>query len=403
MRLQQLGVSILLASWLALGFAQSPPTLGEALEAAWRRTAQSAAVAGQARRALAERPAAAALWAAPPSVEVGVRRDRQGAVGTSRETEVGVAVPLWLPGQRGARLGLADAEVDAASAHAAAARLRLAGSVRAAAAEVALQRAEVLAAESQSRELDTLAKDVARRVAAGDLARADALQANAERLAALTTLARARQALHAAQLRWQALTGLQDIPEPEPGMAASPAASPALAAHPILRAAALDLAVARERLGVVKASRREAPEFVIRARQDVASSAPNTTGLGFALRIPFGTASRNEPLMAAALSEVELAEATEGELQQQVEAEWAAARHAEETARHQLGDESARATLLRERAGLIEKSFRAGETALPEMLRAVTAAAQAEAAVSRARATLAQAASRLAQALGVMP
>lgn len=399
MRPRQLGVAAVLAGWLALGVAQTPPTLADAVEAAWRRTAQSAAAAGQARRALAQRPAAAAWWAAPPAVEVGFTRDRQRAVGSARETEVGVAVPLWLPGQRGARLGLAAAEVEAASAHAAAARLAVAGSVRDAAAEVALQRAEVLAAEAHSRALEALAGDVARRVSAGDLARADALQADAERLAALTTLAQARQALHAARLRWQALTGLQDIPEPAP----APAGSPALAAHPVLRAAALDLAVARERLGVARVSRREAPEFALRARQEVAAGEPRTTGLGVAIRIPFGTADRNEPLMAAALSELELAEATERELQQRVEAELATARHAEQTARQQVGDESARARLLRERASLVEKSFRAGETALPEMLRAVTAAAQAEAAVSRAHAALAQAASRLAQALGVLP
>lgn len=122
-----------------------------------------------------------------------------------------------------------------------------------------------------------------------------------------------------------------------------------------------------------------------------------------ALRVPFGTASRNEPLMATALSEVELAEATQRELQQQLDAEVATARHAVDSARQQARDETTRAKLLRERATLIDKSFKAGETPLPELLRAVTAAAQAEAAVSRAQAALAQAASRLQQALGVMP
>jgi len=59
--------------------------------------------------------------------------------------------------------------------------------------------------------------------------------------------------------------------------------------------------------------------------------------------------------------------------------------------------------LLRERAALIEKSFKAGETPLPEMLRALTAATQAEASVARARAALGQAHARLQQAQGVMP
>jgi Outer membrane efflux protein. len=173
--------------------------------------------------------------------------------------------------------------------------------------------------------------------------------------------------------------------------------------HPALRAAAHRVELARRGLQVAKTSRRDAPELVVRARHEVAAGEPSTRGVGVALRIPFGTASRNEPLMAAAISELELAEATERELRQQVEGQVAAARVAEASARRQLGDQNRRAALLRERATLVEQSFQAGETALPEMLRALTAAAQAQAESARARAALAQATSRLQQALGVMP
>lgn len=393
----RLGVAVLLAGWIAQGFAQTPVTLATAIESAWRRAAQSTEVAGQARRAEAERAAASALWAAPPALEVGVTRDRQRATGSTRETEVGVAVPLWLPGQRAARLGQVDAEVATAAATAEAARLRLAGTVREAAAEVAMQRAEVAAAQAQARDLQALARDVERRVAAGDLARADALAANAESLAAAGALAQATQRLQAAELRWRTLTGLEEVAE-------LPQDTPlAEVEHPALRAAARRVELARQGLQVARTSRREAPEIVVRARHESASGEPATRGVGVALRIPFGTAGRNEPLMAAALSELELAEATERELRQQVEGEVRAARLAEASARQQLGDQARRAGLLRERAALMEKSFQAGETALPEMLRALTAAAQADAERSRSQAALAQATSRLQQALGVMP
>lgn len=378
----------------------APVTLADAVDAAWRRTAQSAEVAGQARRAKAERTAASALWASSPAVELGHIRDRQRGSESSRETELGVAVPLWLPGQRSARLGAADAEHSAAAAATAAGRLRVAALVRDAAWEIALQRAEVAAAEAQGRELDTLAKDVARRVAAGDLARSDFLAADAERFAAAASLKQARQRLQAAQIQWTALTGLTEVPE----VAAVPVdAQAALDAHPALRLAALNVELARKRLDVVKASRRDAPELVARVRQEVAGSEPAKNGVGLAIRVPFGTADRNEPLMAVALAELDVADATERELRQQLEAELAAARSAEEAARQQLLDESARARLLRERAQLIEKSFQAGETALPDMLRAVTAAAQAEASLLRQQAALGQATTRLQQALGIAP
>ena len=103
------------------------------------------------------------------------------------------------------------------------------------------------------------------------------------------------------------------------------------------------------------------------------------------------------------MSELDLAEATERELRQQLDGEVATARIAQDTARQQVDSQGRRAALLRERATLVEKSFKAGETSLPEMLRALTAAAQAEADLSRSQATLAQATSRLQQALGVMP
>jgi outer membrane protein TolC len=108
-------------------------------------------------------------------------------------------------------------------------------------------------------------------------------------------------------------------------------------------------------------------------------------------------------MMAAALSELELAEASQRELRRQLEGDASAARIARESAGEQVESQRRRAGLLRERATLVQKSFRAGETALPELLRALTAAAQAEADLARSQATLAQATSRLQQALGVMP
>jgi outer membrane protein TolC len=378
-------------------------TWSEAVDAAWRRSAQSAEAAGALRKVQAERVAASSLWAAPPSLDVGQIRDRQQAGQTTRETELGVSVPLWLPGQRPARMGAADAEGAAAAAAASARRLRLAGIVRDAGWQVMMQREELAAAELQHRELDALAKDVERRVAAGDLARADALAANAERLSGASAVARARQGLRAAETQWTALTGLASVPEAPPSGAA-PTASPApLDSHPLLRESALRIELAHKRLEVVKASRRDAPELLVRGRQETTSGEPNINGFGLALRLPLGTADRNEPLMATALTELEVAQAEAQELRTRIEADVASASSAEAAARQQVTDEAARARLLRERARLIERSYQAGETALPEMLRALTAAAQAEASAMHQQAVAGRAAARLEQALGVTP
>lgn len=390
-----LGLGLVVCTAQAL--AQAPASLAQAVEAAWQRAALSAEVAGQARRAQAERAGAAALWAAPPAVEVGTVQDRQRATGTARETTLGLSVPLWLPGQRLARQAQVEAELAVAPASSAAARLRLAGSVREAASAVALQLAEVATAQSQFEALRDLASDVERRVAAGDLARADALAAHAERLAAGNAFSQALQRLQSAQLQWRALTGFDEVPPLE----AEPAASGL--EHPGLRLAALKIDAARQRIKGVQASQRDAPQVALRARQEVAAGEPSTHGLGVSLRIPLGTAGRNEPLMAAALSELAQAEASERELRLQLDAELATAQLAQAAAFEQLTGERSRAVVLQERAQLIEKSFKAGETALPDMLRALTAATQAHAAQARAQALVVQATLRLHQAQGIMP
>lgn len=369
-----------------------------AVEAAWQRSVQAAEAGGQRRSALAERAAASSFWAGSPSLELEQLRKRQRPGVGSRETELGVALPLWLPGQRDARLAAAEAQAQAAAAATDAARLQMAGAVLDAAAAVWARRAELESAELQAQALQALAADVARRVKAGELARADALAADAEHLGLLDAQAQARLQLQAAEARWTALTGLGTMPAP---LLATRASAPV--EHPLLREATARLALARKRLESARLSRRDAPELVVRAHQEVAGGEPDTRGIGVALRIPLASAERNEPLMSAALAEVELAEAGEAEVRRRLELELGDAEREAEAARRQLDNETTRARLLRERAALIHTSFEAGQTPLPDTLRALSQAAQAEAAVRRQAVAAALAAIRLEQARGLMP
>lgn len=381
---------------------QAPLSLAQAVDAAWARSARSVEASGQARRAVAERSAASALLASPPALEIGVLGNRQRSHESSRETELGLALPLWLPGQRAARIGAAEAGNAVAAEAAAAGRLRIAGLVREAVWEIALRHAELAAAEARNAGLDTLTRDVSRRVDAGDLAPADHLAVDAERLAATAGLTQARLDLHAARVRWTALTGLTEAPVPQVPDSAAPAVTND--DHPELRLAALAIDLARKRLEVVRASKRDAPVLSTLVRQEVSRGPePNTHGIGLALRIPLGTAARNEPMLAAALSDLELAQAREQELRRQLEADQLAAHAAVDAARRQLADQDRRVRLLRERLKLVEKSFQAGETSLPEALRALTAAAEADASLLRQQAALGRAAARLEQSLGIAP
>jgi cobalt-zinc-cadmium efflux system outer membrane protein len=132
-----------------------------------------------------------------------------------------------------------------------------------------------------------------------------------------------------------------------------------------------------------------------------AGSAANSLQLG--LRWPIGSAARNAPLEAAALGELERARAVQLRTRDQLTAELAISRSALAQAQQRAAAEQRREALLRERAALIDRSFRAGETPLPELLRALAAAAQAASAAARQQAALGLAQARVQQALGWLP
>jgi outer membrane protein, heavy metal efflux system len=385
-----------------------PITLAAALEAAWQRAVVARESEARRRRAAADGLASRSLWSGPPSVELSHRNDRWQRNDGQRETEVGLAVPLWLPGQRAAHTGAADAGIAQTQAAQRQARLQLAGELREALVAIAAARAEVAQATEQARALRQLAEDLQRRVRAGDLARADALAAEAEVLAAVAQESDARQRLLAAQSRWTVLTGFDAAPDVlADGAVASPAVSPSEAvpaSHPELELARQSAALARSRVELMRVSRRDAPEVSVGVRQDVPGRAqPSATSLVVGLRVPFGTEGRNQPLEAAALGELDVAETHERRLRERIDADVATARSALSSATAQLESEQARARLLRERAQLIERSFRAGESPLPDLLRALSAAALADSAAARQTAALSLAHARLQQALGLLP
>ena len=380
-------------------------TISQAFEAAWLRAVQARESDAQGRRARAEQTAAASLWAAPPAVELNHLNDRVHSNAGRRETEVGLVWPLWLPGQRDARAAAADAESKLADAGTQAARLRVAGQVREAAWKLSAAEAEVAAVAAQARYLKGIADDVQRRVQAGDLARADALAARAELLEAGSVQSDAEQRLQAARAQWRTLTGYEAVPKVQvpPTAHISPAAMPA-EEHPELRLAAQSVERARKRLDAVNLSRRDPPELSLKYREESPGYGEAAQrGIGIGLRIPFGTDSRNAPLQAAAIGELDIAEATEQRLRERHDADLALTRSALQRTAQQLDATRDRAGLLRERARLVDASFKAGETSLPDLLRAANAAAQADAALARQQAALGLAHAQLQQALGLLP
>lgn len=378
-------------------------TLASAVEAAWNRAVASAEAAGISRQAIAEKTASSALWAAPPSVELSHRNDRLQSNNGVRETEVALAVPLWLPGQKSAKQQAADSLSSLSLLSEAEGKLRIAEVVR----ELHWQIAELQANQSLSKQQTStfaaIASDVDKRVKAGDLARADALAAKGELLSAQAAQSQAETQLEAAKRQWTALTGLAQTPDATLASVESPSPRQ-LAEHPELLRAEQQVDLARKRVGLVAKSNRSAPELITKLRQDMPGHGQGSAySLGLAVRIPFGTDDRNAPLQAAALTELEVAQSKEQVLRTQLSARMESAKAAAQASQTQLQTEREKATLLNERAGLIRASFNAGETSLPELLRAASAAAQADYSAARQEAAFGLARARLQQAYGQLP
>ncbi|OWR04053.1 TolC family protein [Roseateles puraquae] len=386
----------------AVSPAATRPSLAQAIAAAWQRSIEATQSQGQQRQAQADQTVASSWLAAPPALQASQRQGRGSAAEGQRETELGVALPVWRIGARATAGQAAQAELEWAQAAESAARLRLAGQVRETQGQLAGLESEHRLAALQNQLLQRLAEDVDRRVKAGDLAPADAMATRAEWLASQAQEAEVQQKLRAQQAQWQWLTGLAIPAEPEPPRAAS--GFDLDEAHPELQLAARAVERAQRKLSLAQVQRGDNPELGVHLRQErPGQGMPTQSSVGVSLRLPFGTDTHAQPRIAAALTEVDLALTQQQRIRDRLAAELQLARTQLQAAESQAQLEAQRAMLLRERAGHIEKAFKAGESPLPELLRALGAAAQAEAASERQQAHLRLAQARLQQAQGLLP
>ena len=382
-------------------------SLRQVFDAAWAR--QPEALALQARRdaARAKQNAANAWTPEPAALELSNKTDRLNRNQGARELEVGVAVPLWLPGERGRSAALAEAEGAATESRATAAQLRTAATVREAWWQWQRARIEVDSVRDQLDNTRRIAADVARRTQAGDLARADQHQADGAVAGAEANMAQAEAGHAVARQHLRALTGTApatseaapSAAEPDPGMAATD-----MEAHVALLELKDRAAVAERTAALAATQSRANPELMLATTRDrgaFGEAAQQTITLG--VRIPFGGGPRHDARTASARAEATELQAQLALERERVIAERESAKVRVDAARSQLAAAERRAQLARESRGFFDKSFRLGETDLPTRLRIEAEAAEAERQAARTRIELAAAISAWRQALGLLP
>ncbi len=393
-------IAITLTFSLALP-AHGETSLAKAFAEAWQRQPAAAAL-GERQRAVDGRlGAASALTAAAPSLELGVRSDQFNRNRGALENDLGLVLPLWLPGERSGARAAAEAEGTALAGRADSLRLQLAQVVRDAWWGWQAQQNEVALAADRLGAATRLRDDVARRFAAGDLSRADLNQAEG-----VLSLVRAQQAETdaaeaLARYRLESLTG---APAVATGWQHETVPVQAGEAHPLLREWQGRSELARRNAELARVQSRSNPELAVSTRRDRAADgerADQTWALS--LRIPFGDGPRHDARVATANAEAIEASVELERLRERLVREADAGRRQVAAARQQLAAAEERARLARENRGYYEKSFRLGETDLPARLRIEAEAFEAERALGRARIALGQGISQLRQSLGLLP
>ena len=384
-------------------------SLKDVFETAWQRQPEAYALQSRRDAAQAQAKAASMLSPEPPSLEISQRSDRMTGNSGAREAEVGIAVPIWLPGQRTASADLAQAEISLVERKLLASQLRLASSVRDAWWGWLRARVDAELASEQLANAQRLAADVAKRTNAGDLAKSDQHQAEGAVAAAQAHAAQAQAASAAALAQVMALTGrtapadlkVNAAVEPTPDSTPHTGAS---VGHPLLAELEDRITMAERTAQLISAQRRSNPELTVattRGRGAFGERYGQTVLIG--IRVPLGAGPRHDARLATAQAEAIEVQSQLVLEQARIQADKQGAAARLEAARTQLDAAQRRAQLANESRSFFDKSFRLGESDLPTRLRIEAEAAEAARQAARSRIDLASAISALRQSLGLLP
>jgi cobalt-zinc-cadmium efflux system outer membrane protein len=379
----------------------APPTLKEAVEAAWAKRPEAKALAARQEEVTARREAASAWFPAPPSIALGQRTDRYNDNRGDRETEAEIAFPLWMPGTKSAAQRVAQAESSSFDIKNLVNKLQVAKEVREAYWQARLAQNEHHLTVHQASEAAELMLDVERRFKVGELARTDFNQARITERIALSKMAEAEAREIRALKAFTALTGMTKLPESAEALATGEQSDKELPQLASLNSA---VDVQRARLAQVSADRREPPKLsvgMVRERPAYSDSYENSVRVS--VTIPLATHSRNAPRISAANAELIEAEATLALGHERLQAEVEVAKAELEQARKVALLAQERHDFAEDTQVLHKKAFRLGELDLPTLLRSENEHFESELELSRARIDVGRAISRVNQALGLLP
>jgi outer membrane protein, heavy metal efflux system len=387
----------------------SAASLGETVTAALTQGGQQQRVAALRGERDAVRSQAGSLIAADPALRLKGLSDRMTENDGAYELEAMVDMPMWLPGQRSARIAVAESLGMRADALQRLLRWEAAGQVREAAWEATLAHGQLRQAAAALQAAKSLEATVAKRTDAGELARMELLTARQETAARGVDMSAAQLGYDQAIAAFVLLTGQPRLPEPlteavpnaftagDIGMALPPN-------HPLLASADGALAQARAERDRASAERRGHPLLSLggkRARDDRTVNPVDAVQLE--VSVPFGLKRQAAPMLAVAEREYTDRMTELHRIRREAERDLKAAALAQRGAGDALVLARERAQLAGDALTITRRAFDLGEADLAALLRAEERARDASLALELRSLEQGRAVARLNQALGVVP
>jgi outer membrane protein TolC len=376
-------------------------SLRAALDQAWGTSPQAQTLEAKRAESDAQTVAANSLLPGAPAVILSHRGNQLTNNTGLNEWEAGIALPIWLPGQRDARQRQAHAGKDGLEASMRALRLKLAGELREAIWQVRQTQAQIQLDEVRAQTAKKLAEDVARRVRAGELAKTDLNLAQNEWRTAQAAILLSRTQLFQAQQAYSTLTGMTALPD---DISESALPKPLPDDHPLLEEARKAIETAQAQVRLAGESRRDNPELELGMRRERSSlNDPYADSVIIALRLPLSTDARNRPLISAAQTALANAQSEYNRTRLTLEFQIRQTEQSLQATDQLLELAQQQRAAAQENLGLIQTSFDLGETDLFTLLRARAAAFEAGQAYNQQETTQALSRARLNQAQGVLP
>ena len=303
-----------------------------------------------------------------PAISAGHQNDIVGSNRNLNQWEIGIELPIWMPGQRAARESTLNALTNELVSNRNNLSLEIAGQVRDAIWNISMVTVDVDLAEAQYKNALDLQHDVEKRWKAGELARTDFMLSQNGALLAKAVYIKTQAEVKHAEHRYWMLTGLKELPEYFDEKLNSKNVIDEN--HPLLSEAVAKIEMANKQRALIAIESRENPQIMLNVRHERgAFDSLYNDSVGVLIRVPIDSKVRSAPMLASADMAIAQASSEREQRQRMLESSFHEAEHNLETIREEIAILEEQNQISQASLQLSKKSFNLGETDLINLLR----------------------------------